>query len=456
MTTSLAKEPCLLTISEAAELIRLRKLSPIELTRSMLAQIERLEPRILAWARLCPEEAMKDAEKTEALIRSGCHLGPLHGIPIGVKDVYFTSGLETSAGSPILKGFIPNQDAAALRSLRQAGAILLGKTATTEFACFDPAPTRNPYNLTHTPGGSSSGSAAAVAAHMCQGALGTQTSGSIIRPAAYCGIVGLKPTYDLVSRSGIIPLAWSLDHAGPLTKSVADAGLLLSAIAGNTSSPQPQKPDGATYWWQGQGLPVANCSIGIPDRYFLCGADEPMLNAYSAAIDVLGRLGAKVRQVRLPDMFEAGVAAGRVVMRVEAAAFHWQWFQTRSGEYSPKLRALIEAGTRVPAVAYVRAQQVRRKATEQMCEFFKEVDLLATPATPTAAPAGLDSTGDPVFNAPFTFFGVPSLTIPMATTATGMPQGLQLAAGHFREATLLQLGCAYEKEIVPPSLGLGI
>src|SRR5262245_13027978 len=174
MIAPLAKEPCLLTISEATEMMRLRKLSPVELTRSVLAQIERLEPKVLAWARLCPEEAMKDAGKAEALIRSGSYLGPLHGIPIGVKDVYFTAGLETSAGSPILKGFIPSQDAAALSGLRQAGAIFLGKTATTEFACFDPAPTRNPHNLTHTPGGSSSGSAAAVAAHMCLGALGTQ------------------------------------------------------------------------------------------------------------------------------------------------------------------------------------------------------------------------------------------------------------------------------------------
>lgn len=455
MTTSLAKEPCLLTISEAAEMIRLRKLSPVELTRSTLAQIERLEPKILAWARLCPEQAMKDAEKTESLIRSGCHLGPLHGIPVGVKDVYFTADLETSAGSPILKGFIPKRDAVALKNLREAGAILLGKTATTEFACFDPAPTRNPYNLAHTPGGSSSGSAAAVAAHMCLAALGTQTSGSIIRPAAYCGIVALKPTYGLVSRRGILPLAWSLDHVGPLAKSVVDAGLLLATIA-ETPPERTQKPNGGGYWWEEKSVPIAKCSIGIPDRYFFSGADEPMLSAYSTAIEILGRLGAHVRKVRLPDMFEAGVAAGRVIMRVEAAAFHWQWFQTRSGEYSPKLRALIEAGTRIPGFAYVRAQQVRRKATEQMCEFFKEVDLLATPATPTAAPAGLDSTGDPVFNAPFTFFGLPSLTVPMGTTQMGMPQGLQLAAAHFQEATLLQFGCAYEKETIASRVSLSI
>jgi aspartyl-tRNA(Asn)/glutamyl-tRNA(Gln) amidotransferase subunit A len=444
MTASPPKEPCLLTISEVAEMIRLRKLSPIELTRSVLAQIDKREPTILAWARLCPEQAIRDAEKKEALLQSGAYLGPLHGVPVGVKDVYFTAGLETSAGSTILKGFVPEEDAVAVRGLRQAGAILLGKTATTEFACFDPAPTRNPCNLNHTPGGSSSGSAAAVAAHMCMGALGTQTSGSIIRPAAYCGIIGLKPTYDLVNRRGILPLAWSLDHAGPLAKSVVDAGLLLTTIVETGSGTVFQDPQLRSYWWE-KGIPAANCSIGIPDRYFFSGIEGSMLDAYSKATELLGGLGGNVRQVRLPDMFEAGIAAGAVIMRVEAATFHWQWFRTRRDEYSPKLRALIEAGTRIPGVAYVRAQQARRKAIEQMRELFKEIDVLATPATPTSAPAGLDSTGDPVFNAPFTIFGLPSITVPMGVDAIGMPQGLQLAAGHFREDTLLQLGCAYER-----------
>lgn len=422
-----------LTLLEASRRVHAGELTPVDLTRAVLRRIEQVEPQILAWARLCPEEALAEAESLTRLLRDGTDLGPLHGIPVGVKDIFHTAGIETSAGSSILKGFVPERDAEAVKNLRSAGAIILGKTATTEFAFLDPAPTRNPRNPEHTPGGSSSGSAAAVAAEMCYGALGTQTGGSILRPAAYCGIVGLKPTYDLVSREGVVPLAWSLDHVGPLARTVADAALLLEGAVG-----------GAGFRAMTLLSEEQRATIGIPDRFFLEKADEETKAAFSRAMRTLETLGLQVHELRLPDLFEEGVNAGSVIFRVEAAAFHEEWFRARRNEYGPKLAELVESGLAVSGVVCARAQQTRRAATAQMRECFRDVDFMATPATPTAAPKGLSSTGNYVFNGPFSTFGLPALSVPMGAAANGLPLGLQLAAGPFREESLLRLGMAFE------------
>ncbi|HSC72190.1 MAG TPA: amidase, partial [Candidatus Methylomirabilis sp.] len=235
------RQPWELTLTDAGELLRTGRLSTVELVRSVLDRISATEPHVLAWARTQPEAALAQAERSDRLLRQGTYLGPLHGIPLGIKDVYCTAGIETTAGSRVLRDFVPSFDATVIRRLREAGAILLGKTATTEFAYADPAATRNPWNPAHTPGGSSSGSAAGLAAGMCLGALGTQTGGSIIRPAAFCGVVGLKPTYGRVSRHGLIPLAWSLDHAGAMARTVRDVASLLAAMAG----PDPHDPSAA-------------------------------------------------------------------------------------------------------------------------------------------------------------------------------------------------------------------
>lgn len=438
------KEPYMLTLSEASDLIRMHKLSPIELTRSVLDRIEKVEPKIMAWARTCSKEAMLEAERLEGLLKKGTYLGPLHGIPIGVKDIYYTKGLETSAGSSILKGFVPSEDATLVRRLKEAGAILLGKTTTTEFAYLDPTQTRNPWNLKHTPGGSSSGSAAAVAADMCFGALGTQTVGSIIRPAAYCGIVGLKPTYGRLSRHGIIPLAWTLDHPGPMAKRVRDAAIILEAIAGHDPLDPSTVSNPVPAFLEALDLLPSGLTVGIPDRYFFTGIDPSLMASFQEAIKVLEKLGLRLPDVQLPENFEAGIEAGRVIMHVEGATVHMDWFRTRASDYSPKLRALIEAGMLIPGVSYLKAQQVRREAIRAMTTLFKEVDLLAIPATPTPAPEGLGWTGDPVFNAPFSTFGFPALTVPMGFAPSGLPLGLQLAGRHFEEAKVLQVGAAYE------------
>jgi aspartyl-tRNA(Asn)/glutamyl-tRNA(Gln) amidotransferase subunit A len=417
-----------LTLGEVGELIRRREVSPVEVTRAALERIEQTESHVLAWARLCAARALEDAKRMEELLASGTYLGPLHGIPVGLKDIVHSAGLETSAGSKILSGFVPAEDAVVVRRLRAAGAVILGKTATTQFALFDPAPTRNPHDLAHTPGGSSSGSAAAVAAHQCFAAIGTQTLGSILRPAAYCGIAGLKPTYDVVSRKGVIPLAWSMDHIGPMARTAGDLLLVLDAIR------EPRKKLAAP-----KGSP-SQYVVGVPDRFFFEKTDPEMLAAFRTGVKRLESSGARIRYVRLPSLFEAGVDAGYVVMRVEIAAFHQQWYFSRPDDYGPKLRSLIESGLRIPSVSYVRAQQVRRVAAGEMRDLWREIDVLATPATLGAAPRGLTWTGDPILNAPFTIFGMPSLAVPAGWTPANLPLGLQLAADYFHEGRLLELG----------------
>ena len=432
-----ASEICQLTLAQVAALIRQKRVSPVEVTRSSLRRIEQTDSRVFAWERLCEERALQEASRMEELLAAGTYLGPLHGVPIGVKDIIYTAGLETSAGSKILKGFVPAEDATVVQRLRAAGAIILGKTATTQFALYDPAPTRNPHNLEHTPGGSSSGSAAAVAECQCFGAIGTQTLGSIVRPASYCGIVGLKPTYDLVSRKGVIPLAWSLDHIGPMARTVEDARLILQAICRPRSSRDrngspPAQP--------------ARSSIGTPDRFFFERTDREMMSTYHETIRRMERSGAQIREVRLPPLFEAGVDAGYTVMRVEIAAFHQRWYSSYPNDYGPKLSSLIESGLRIPSVSYVRAQQVRRATALQLRQIFREIDVLATPAALGAAPKGLSFTGDPIANAPFTIFGVPSLTVPAGKTTGGLPLGFQLAADYYQDAALLEIGLAVQAQ----------
>jgi len=443
-------EPHLLSLSDAAAAIAGRRLSPVDLVESTLAQIERAEPRVLAWARLRTADARKEAARLARLQAGGTILGPLHGIPLGIKDIFYTAGVETACGSPIMAGFVPSEDATTVARLRQAGAIVLGKTHTTEFASFDPSPARNPWAPDHTPGGSSSGSAAALAARMCQGALGSQTAGSIVRPAAFCGIVGLKPTFGRVSRHGVHPLAWTLDHPGPMARTVRDVAILLDAIAGpdprdpaTLSAPAPARYaallDDADAEDALRGL-----RIGVPDRYFFDDLDPEAGESYRAAVRVLETLGCAVREIRLPKVFEVGMDAFELIMTVEAAAVHVDSYRTRAAEYGDKLRAKIETGLQVPGPTYVRAQQIRTLVITAMREVFGEIDAIATPAAPGPAPAGLESTGSPVFNRPFSLIGFPSLTVPCGFTETGLPVGLQLAGRPFDEAAILRVAAAYE------------
>ena len=444
-------EPWELSLSDTAAAIASGRLSPVELLDATLNRIERVEPRVRAWARIRAEDARAAARRLAERRASGAPLGALHGIPVGVKDIFYTEGVETSCGSKIMAGFVPSYDATSVARLRRAGAVILGKTHTTEFASFDPSPARNPWALEHTPGGSSSGSAASLAARMCQGALGSQTSGSICRPAAFCGVVGLKPTFGRVSRHGVHPLAWTLDHPGPMARTVRDVATLFDAVAGpdpndpsTVSAPPPAGTASALDDERGRDAVVRGLRVGVPDRYFTDGLDPEGSAAYREALRTLGDLGCRVEDVRLPDLFEAGMDAHELIHHTEAAAVHADTYRARPGDYGHKLRAIIEAGFHVPAPAYVRAQQIRTLLIDAMRALLRTVDVLATPSAPGPAPAGLAGTGSPVYNRPFSFLGFPSITVPCGFTKGGLPLGLQLGGRPFDEITILRAAAAYE------------
>lgn len=428
-------EPAQGTLMEALHRIRRGTLTPRELTASTLRLLAAREPRLHAWVWVDERGAQRAAQRLSRIPLAA--VGPLHGIPLGVKDIIDVRGMPTSAGvrraTPLC-----SQDAPVCRRLRKAGGVLLGKTTTTEFAYLDPAPTRNPFNLDHTPGGSSSGSAAAVAADMCMAALGTQTAGSLLRPASYCGLVGLKPTFDLVETERVYPLSWNLDHVGAIAKCVQDAAHLLRVLR----SAAPPRGRGRTR--------AAARTVGIPDRYFWEPCQASVQSAFDHALRCIERAGLKPRRVRLPASFESGVAAGEIILAAEAAAVHRYRLAAGREHAGPHLRALISEGEKISAAVYLRAHQARRAAALDLQRVLEEVGLLATPTTPTAAPAGLASTGSSVLNAPFTTFGVPALSLPMGQNSAGLPLGLQLVAPAWRDDQLLVMAARCER-----ALGIG-
>ena len=444
-------QPWELSLSDAAAAIGAGRISPDELIDATLDRIERVEPRVQAWARVRGDDARAEARQPAGRPSAGGSGGTLRGMPIGIKDIFYTAGVETSCGSTIMAGFTPAYDATAVARLRRAGAVILGKTHTTEFASFDPSPARNPWALEHTPGGSSSGSAAALAARMCQGALGSQTSGSICRPAAFCGVVGLKPTFGRVSRHGVHPLAWTLDHPGPMARTVRDVAMLFDAIAGpDTNDPSTLSAPGLSSATaalddaRASESSVRGLRVGVPDRYFNEGLDPEGADAYREALRVLGDVGCRVEDVTLPDLFDAAMDAHEIIHNTEAAAVHADTYRARPGDYGHRLRAIIETGFHVPAPAYLRAQQIRTLFIGEMRALLRTVDVLATPSALGPAPAGLASTGSPVYNRPFSFLGFPSVTVPCGFTKTGLPLGLQLVGRPFDEIIVLRVAAAYE------------
>ncbi len=427
-----------LTLADAARLIQLNELSPSELMASLLHRIDILEPELKAWALLDRAGAIAAAEQCSQEVAVGRLRGPLHGLPLGVKDIYYTQGIRTAAGSTILADFVPSYDATAVAKLKAAGAIVLGKTVTTEFAAFDPAATRNPWHTGHTPGGSSSGSAAAVASGMCPAALGSQTGGSTIRPAAYCATVGLKPTYGRISRYGVIPVSWSLDHVGLFTRTVEDAALLLEVLAGY----DPKDATSTTHPVPAYRSALDASSpprLGLLMEYFLPNASDDVQHNVEQTVERLRQAGAEVAATPLPGSFQAVHASHRVLMMAEAAAVHKATFQTRMRAYRPQIRSMIAAGLFVPASTYLKAQQIRSQFLREVMGTLQGFDGFLTPATPTPAPPGLTSTGDPAFNAPWSFSGLPAITIPSGVSQTGLPLGIQLVGSPFEEAALLRV-----------------
>lgn len=431
-------DPTRLGLAEAASLIRSREISAAELVEAYLGRIDVLETHLRAWARVDRSGALEAASRADEELARGGARGPLQGLPVGIKDVYRTAELETSAGSKVLAGSIPERDATAVERLKAAGAVVLGKTACTEFAANDPAPTCNPWNPAHTPGGSSSGSAAAVAARMCPATLDTQTAGDVVRPAAYCGIVGLKPTYGLISRHGSIPVAWSVDTAGVLARSVEDAALLLGVLAGHDPlDPSSSSRSVSDYneTLEGQLEPPR---LGILRGYFYEAATDEVRNHAERVAQLLGRDGARIEEVTIPeDLLERSHAAHRVVVFSECAAYHQETFSKCSEDYGPKIRQLVELGLTTPAVSYLQAQRFRRHFGRKVGGVLEQVDALIVPSIPEPAPQGLGNTGDRRFQIPWTLAGLPVVALPTGLSQEGLPLGIQLVGSPFEDGRLL-------------------
>lgn len=399
---------------------------PAELARQCLARIAERDGDIRAWVHVAGDQALIDAEAPTAELQSGGARGPLHGIPFGVKDIYDTAGIPTCWGSEVHAGRTPAGDAALVARLRAAGAIMLGKTHTTAFAYFDPAPTRNPHNLEHTPGGSSSGSAAAVAAGMVPFALGSQTMGSVLRPAAFCGIVGFKPTFGRLPREGMLDFSATLDHPGLFTRTAADMTFLWHAL-GQGNGTGNEKPNFVTF-----EHPIDEC------------VERETQQALRAAEERLRGAGYALAAVAAPATFDGLLAATRKLMTYEGAHRHRGELERHGRRIGGKLAVLIEEGLRIPESEYHASLAHIVAAREEFERFFSDGRVLLIPAAPGPAPRGLASTGNPCCNAPITALGAPAISIPMGTAPNGLPLGLQLVAGRGRDQALLNAACLSE------------
>ena len=466
-------DPQRATLVEAAAALAQGALSSEELTRDCLARAHRLNPALNCFIRIEDEAALAAARRADAARAAGRTLGPLHGVPVAVKDMFDDPGRETSSGSPIRRGFRGAATATALARLEAAGAVVLGALHMSEFALGPTGhnafygPCRNPWNPAHIAGGSSSGAGAAVAARLAFGALGSDSGGSIRLPAAANGILGLKPTYGRVPRSGAMPLSWSIDHIGPLARSAADLARLLGVVAGHDprdpSASRRPVPDYAA----GLGSGVAGLTLGVPRGVFRDGVAAEVERALEAALATLEAAGARRVAVTVPGA-EHLAELGRVILYSEAAALHGHWLRTRPEDYSPQVRARLATGLAIPAAAYAEALQLRAPLLRRFCDaVFAACDVLVTPAlaieVPTLAATDVGS-GASMWStiaqlvrclAPFNYLGVPALSVPVGFTANGLPVALQLVGRPFAEATLLGVAAAYQRltgwhERLPP------
>jgi Asp-tRNA(Asn)/Glu-tRNA(Gln) amidotransferase A subunit family amidase len=430
-----------LSAAVLARRIRSGAVSPVEALAACLERIDAVDPMVKAWVHLDREAARRTAEQRAFEARGHRVWGALHGVPVALKDIFDAAGLPTTAGAPAFAHRRPAADAASVARLRAAGAIVLGKVSTTAFAFLDPTPTRNPWNLEHTPGGSSSGPAAAVAARMVPLALGTQTVGSTLRPAAYCGVVGFKPSHGLISAAGVVPLAWSLDHVGIFARTVEDCALALGELAGADAS---ERAVGGDY--------LAAVTRAAPPRLgVLRRIVERATHAIGTHIEsIVGALrsaGALVSDVEPPPSYADIHEAGNRVARAEAAAYHGPLYAKHADEYPPRIREAIREGRAISAVDYLAAQDARRAFREEMAPIAARYDALLVPTAAAPAPRGLDSTGDPYFCAPWSFAGMPAVALPSGLDPAGLPLSIQLVGGAFAEARLLGAAAWCEETI---------
>ena len=451
-----ASELPLLDLAEASRAVQKKEVSPVELTRACLERIERLNPKVNAFITVTSDTAVEEARTAEAEIARGEWKGPLHGIPLAVKDLIETAGVKTTAASAVLKDNVPAADAEVIRRLKSAGAILLGKLNLHEFAYggsgiighFGPA--RNPWNTGHVTGGSSSGSAAAVAACLCYGAIGTDTAGSIRLPAACCGITGLKPTYGLVSTRGVIPLSWSLDHVGPMARTAADAALILQAIAAYDPQDIGSQKFPPVYYPSAMEEKTAALRIGVA-RAFWNEVDEEIKHAVDAAVTMLGTITAGVQDVEL------STDTDRTLVRCEAYTYHQKYLTGNKRDYDPETLRRIGTGTDVTAAQYIQAQRDLLQQRRLILQMFERIDLILTPTTPMLPPtfSELQAKPDQLRNKemimlrntrPFNVYGLPSISFNCGFSKAGLPIGLQITGAPGAEGTVLAVAHAYQKQ----------
>jgi aspartyl-tRNA(Asn)/glutamyl-tRNA(Gln) amidotransferase subunit A len=445
-----------MSILKLSKQLRSRKISPVELTRDCLSAIEKLNPILNAFITVTADSALQQARQAEAEIQSGQWRGPLHGIPIGLKDLINTAGVRTTAASALFRERIPTEDATVVQRLRNAGAILVGKQNLHEFAYggssiisfFGEA--RNPWNSEYVAGGSSGGSAAAVAAGLCYAAIGTDTGGSIREPAALCGVVGLKPTYGRVSAHGVIPLSPSLDHVGPITRTVADAAVVLNAVAGYDSQDPNSANSPADDYVGSLDREVKKLRIGVPRKFFYDNVDPEIAGAVEQALRVLETHTGTLHEIEVP------VPADWSLLSAEAYAGHAEYVSRSPELYQSETLRRLRTGENIAASEIEARRRELTKIRAEIGRVFDTVDVLVTPTTPMPAPRISELKQNPDMlrakeimllpnTRPFNMWGLPAISVPCGFASSGLPIGLQIAGAHWAESVLLQVACMYER-----------
>ena len=452
------KELHYLTIAEAAAGLRRKEFSPVELTAACLRRIHSLDDKLHSFITLTADLALQQAKQAEQELNSGKDRGPLHGIPIALKDLYATKGMRTTCHSAVLENWLSDHDATTVTKLQDAGTILLGKLGMHEFAFGGPsvdAPfpaVTNPWNSAHIPGGSSSGSGAALAAGFCYGALGSDTGGSIRTPSSHCGIVGIKPTYGRVSRAGVIPLSWSLDHAGPMARSVEDCAIMLQALAGYDAQDNASANVAVPNFQTGMKDGIKGLRVGVPRQNWFdenLGIDPTTEAVFNQALKVLENLGAQIVDID-GKPFSLARKANQTILVCEAYTYHEKTLQETPLKFGSSVRRRILEGAFLSAADYLTAQRARAVLNEQIRANFAQVDVFAVPgaARPPEAFEGMDPNEQnmrPSFTNPFNLTGLPAISLPGGFTDGNLPAGLQIVARAFEEATCFRVAFAYEQ-----------
>ena len=419
-----------LTIRDLSKLIRNRKISPVDLIKELLHWSDELDPTLNIWASMDPDKVISQAEHYESEIASGFYRGFMHGIPVGIKDIYHVQGMITGCGSPIYSDFLPNYDSRVTELLRSAGAIIMGKTITTQFACGDPPSTKNPWDHCRTPGGSSSGSAVGVATNVFPAALGSQTAGSVLRPAAYNGIIGFKPTYGIVSRHGLFPVASSLDTVGWFCRSVEDAQALLHLFTEASSTDEDSSSK--------SGLIDYHLRIGILEQFYKDESSRDSSENIQRICDQFSSAGASITIAHANIDLRDAVEEHGTIMASEAAHTHEIDFANNPDLFKPHVRNLVETGLKTRSVEYLRAKSIQNKLKIALRKTAAKFDAILTPTTMSAAP-DTKTTGQPSFQIPWTMAGMPAISLPSGLNSEGLPLGIQLSGENLQDQTLLSI-----------------